>query len=241
MTPPSSKRNTNKQSLKSAVQKQLARKVWPVHRLDHRTSGATLFAFDASTCGQLHQQLSGGTKEYIALLRGPWKHDNFTVLVDSPLRDYKTGTQKTAVSKFSLLATQDNATLVLVEIQTGRHHQIRRHASRELGQPVIGDTQHGDSKVNRWWRENRGLNRLALHSLCISLNDNVIVAPLSPELRRVLEQEPLWQEAIVKEPRLLLDPVDERGGTHGRHYRKRKERMEKAFDVHDSSAVGKNL
>jgi len=220
--------------LTSAVKKQLARKVFPVHRLDHRTSGAILFAFDSKTCGELHESLSQGTKEYIALLRGPWRYSKGTVIVDKPLMDANANTTKTAITNFTMLATQDNATLVLCRPVTGRTHQIRRHA-REMGQPVIGDTQHGNSKVNRWWREHRNLKRLALHSLSISLDDDdVIVAPLSPELKEVLEKEPLWSEAIVKEPRLLLEPVDERGGTHGRHYRKRKERMERAFKEHDT-------
>lgn len=211
--------------LTSAVKKQLARKVFPVHRLDHRTSGAILFAFDSQTCGELHESLLQGTKEYIALLRGPWRQVNDTVIVDKALRDYNTNITKSAVTKFSLLATQDNAALVLCEPMTGRTHQIRRHAARQLQQPIIGDTQHGNSQGNRWWRTNRNLNRLALHSLSISLNDkDVIVAPLPLELKQVLEKEPLWKDAIAKEPRLLLEPVDERGGTHGRHYRKRRQK-----------------
>lgn len=228
-------------TLTSTVKKQLARKVFPVHRLDHRTSGALLFAFNANTCGKLQEKLSQGTKEYIALLRGPWKHVNETVLVTTPLRDIKTNVTKSAVSKFTRLASQANATLVLCEIETGRYHQIRRHAARSLGQPVIGDTQHGDTRVNRWFRQHCGLNRLALHSLSIQLDkDQVMVAPLSPELKKVLENEPLWKQAVVKEPRLLLEPVDVRGGTHGRHYRKRKERMEQAFQAYDAGSYAKS-
>lgn len=83
------------------LKRQLARKVFPVHRLDHRTSGALLFAFDSKTCGLLHSALrSAGDddddddddfvgnentateptssetkseKTYIALVRGDWK------------------------------------------------------------------------------------------------------------------------------------------------------------------------
>lgn len=234
--------------LTSAVKKQLARKVFPVHRLDHRTSGAILFAFDSTTSGELHQALASGTKEYIALLRGPWRHENTTVIIDNPLRDYNTDTMKRAVTNFTMLATQDNATLVLVRPLTGRTHQIRRHASRCLGQPVIGDTQHGNSQTNRWWRTERNLDRLALHSLSISLsmNDTItnVTAPLPPELIQVLEKESLWNKAVEVEPRLLLEPIDILGGTHGRHYRKRKDRMERAFERHDSSlsaSSGKNV
>ena len=59
--------------LTSRVKKQLARKVFPVHRLDHRTSGAMLFAFDSETAGILHEAaIRKGQKQYIALVRGVW-------------------------------------------------------------------------------------------------------------------------------------------------------------------------
>jgi tRNA pseudouridine65 synthase len=207
--------------LTTLVKRQLARKIFPVHPLDHRTSGAILFAFDSETCGRLHQALSKGTKQYIALLRGPWQHANDSVSINRPLKDANTNITKTAITHFTLLATRENATLVKCEIETGRFHQIRRHAAKDLGQPVRGDTQHGNSQHNRWWRTRRKLNRLALHSLSITLGEKVIVAPLPPDFRSVLEKEPLWQIAINKEPRLLLEPIDEQGGTFGRHYRQR--------------------
>lgn len=49
-----------------------------------------------------------------------------------------------------------------------------------------------------------------------------VVAPLPLDLKRVLEQEPLWNQAVEKEPRLLLEPYDEQGGTFGRNYRRRR-------------------
>lgn len=234
--------------LTSSVKKQLARKVYPVHRLDHRTSGATLFAFDSKTCGELHQALSNSQKEYIALLKGPWRHANTTIIVDTPLRDYNTNTLKPAVTNFTLLASQDNACLVLACPSTGRRHQIRRHAAQTLHQPIIGDSQHGNSKTNRKWRTERRLDRLALHALSISSleygNDNAtttsITAPLSLELKEVLEKEPLWIEATIKEPRLLLEQVDVKGGTHGRNYRKRKQierDLEESEDPKDDDNV----
>ena len=96
------------------LKRQLARKVFPVHRLDHRTSGALLFAFDSKTCGLLHSALrSAGDddddefvgnentttetkssetkseKTYIALVRGDWKwkyEEDEIVIVDKALK-----------------------------------------------------------------------------------------------------------------------------------------------------------
>ena len=47
--------------LTTLLKRQLSRKVYPVHRLDHRTSGAILFAFDSQTCANLHTSLTTKT------------------------------------------------------------------------------------------------------------------------------------------------------------------------------------
>jgi tRNA pseudouridine65 synthase len=221
-----------------------------------------LFAFDSETCGLLHKALTydAGTnnpsaeeetaltseKNYIALLRGDWKRkfgEDEVVIVDKPLN--VTGEIKEAMTEFRLLASSPGeedsgpyspaaCSLVLCTPKTGRTHQIRRHAY-SIGFPIIGDTQHGDSKINRWWRENRQLNRLFLHCLSLSLpplstfndsrnKENIeCTAPLLPELVAVLEREDmedLWKIAREKDPRLTLEQYDERGGTYGRNFRK---------------------
>jgi tRNA pseudouridine65 synthase len=254
--------NTSRRQLvlSTLLKRQLARKVFPVHRLDHRTSGAILFSFDSATCGLLQKALTGdGTevndasdgdgisreKNYIALVRGDWKRkfaEDEVVTVDRPLN--VTGMMKDASTEFRLLASSPGdedegpyspsaCSLVLCTPKTGRTHQIRRHAY-SLGFSIIGDTQHGDSKINRWWRENRDLDRLFLHCLSLSLpplstfdetksKEPVnCVAPLPAELVLVLEREDmkdLWKIAKKKDPRLLLEVFDDRGGTYGRNFR----------------------
>jgi len=200
----------NKFVLSTLLKRQLARKVYPVHRLDHRTSGAILFAFDSVTCSYLQQALSydkdsclisstknnsidgadsallkPSKKEYIALLRGDWKRrfgNEEEVVVDKALN--VKGSLKNAKTIFRVLASTPGmssgsddtlshyppgaCSLVICTPITGRTHQIRRHA-HHLGFPVIGDSQHGDTKINRWWRENRNLDRLFLHSLSLDL------------------------------------------------------------------------
>ena len=119
--------------LTSRVKKQLARKVFPVHRLDHRTSGAMLFAFHSEMAGVLHDAaIRKGRKRYVALVRGEWNpetniyfktNDNgnkdgddrkndceedsespgSVVFVDKPLE--VKGITKDALTKFTLLGT----------------------------------------------------------------------------------------------------------------------------------------
>jgi tRNA pseudouridine65 synthase len=209
-----------------------------VHRLDHRTSGALLFAFDSNTAGRLHAALGHADSEkgYIAVLRGNWYHsssynnnnNSTTTVVDHPIK-VEDGTLKDARTTFQCLAVQDDGktlpcSLVIAKPETGRQHQIRRHAFY-MGMPILGDTQHGDSQVNRWWRTHQNLNRMMLH--CFSINipwdDSSsgwidIVAPLDNNLREFLEQEALetlWNTACRKEPRLTNPFVDIRSGTLG--------------------------
>ena len=258
--------------LSTLLKRQLARKIYPVHRIDHRTSGVMLFAFDSKTCGLLHKSLTfagyedddddgsysavenidksvinleGSSKQYIALLRGDWKRkfgDTKSITVTKPLN--VKGTEKEAETIFTVLASYtDNpysdycpsaCSLVLCSPKTGRFHQIRRHA-QSISFPVIGDNKYGDTKINRFFRERRSLNRLFLHCFSLTLqplstfdaesSDEPIeiIAPLTEDLKSVLQRRDmryLWQEALEKEPKLSLEELDERGGTFGRNYSK---------------------
>ena len=219
--------------LQTTLKRQLRRKVFPVHRLDHRTSGALLLAFDSATAGALHHQLRHSKKVYVALLRGNWwdhyPPDVDHVTVSKPLSI--DGVWKESVTEFHCLGTEvyngksdseddkanKSCTLVAAVPQTGRYHQIRRHA-HSIGMPVIGDTQHGDTRVNRWWREQYNLNRLALHCLAMEGGDSAslsIVAPLPDDLLTVWSRLDCWGSAGEREPRLLHEWIDERGGTLG--------------------------
>jgi tRNA pseudouridine65 synthase len=209
---------SNQFVVSTLLKRQLSRKVFPVHRLDHRTSGALLFAFDSEMCASLHDALreQSARKTYVCLVRGFW--DNFfesdTATVDKALT--VDGTKRSATTVFTKLASTIilnnsaygeknvpiSCSLILAVPTTGRTHQIRRHASA-MGMPVLGDTQHGDTKVNRWWRQKRGLDRLALHCLSLNLPTLVgdldsdggsrlrVMAPLPENLKSVLEQNDL--------------------------------------------------
>jgi hypothetical protein len=64
-----------------------------------------------------------------------------------------------------------------------------------------------------------------------------LIAPLSPELRTVLEEDAtMWQTIIDFDPRFVLDPVDERGGTFGRHYKNRSSKDEENELVVEASS-----
>lgn len=185
------------------VRDQVGRKVWPVHRLDRGTSGAVWFAFDPAHLAAYQAGLAAGTKRYLALVRGA-AMSRESVEITTPMKDTK-GIVREAHTTARVLATCEapRCSLVLATPHTGRFHQIRRHL-RDRSHPVLGDGVHGDSRVNRTWREERGLGRLALHNLTLtvpSVGIDVHCA-VPDDLGEILRALPLWDEAVVALPEL---------------------------------------
>jgi tRNA pseudouridine65 synthase len=97
-----------------------------------------------------------------------------------------------ALTEFVPLAHKDRWTLVEALPQTGRMHQIRRHA-RHLNHPIVGDVNYGKGDINRLFREQYGLHRLALHSWRMRVpqaNGNILEleAAIPDDLRLPLEK-----------------------------------------------------
>ncbi|WP_026725746.1 RluA family pseudouridine synthase [Flavobacterium sasangense] len=130
-----------------------------VHRLDMSTSGLMLIAKDEETYVKLQSQFIKRTikKRYVALLDGILEANDG--IIDLPLRVdlddrprqlvcYEHG--KPAQTKWEKIEVKNNQTLVYFYPITGRTHQLRVHASHELGlkTPIVGDDLYG-SKANR--------------------------------------------------------------------------------------------
>ena len=130
-----------------------------VHRLDMSTSGLMLIAKNEEIYVTLQSQFIKRTikKRYVALLEGVLKEKEG--YIDLPLRVdlddrprqlvcYDHG--KSAQTKWEIIATKNKQTLVYFYPITGRTHQLRVHASHELGlkMPIVGDDLYG-SKSDR--------------------------------------------------------------------------------------------
>jgi tRNA pseudouridine65 synthase len=213
------------------VRRMVQRDVYPIHRLDRQVSGCLLFATEQELAGPLSRGLTGGeaTKRYVALVRGEWKRAWEPVVVDTPMKD-ENGVVREAASLVTPIVScaEPRCSLVLVEPRTGRYHQVRRHV-RDLHHPVVGDNQHGDTRVNCVWREQRGLRRIALHclELRVPLPDGGHIEATSPmfdDFEKAVAPLPFWAEAIERLPALGLptlkaprpprrfDPALRRGG-----------------------------
>jgi tRNA pseudouridine65 synthase len=192
------------------VRDQMRRHVFPIHRLDRSASGCLLFGTEPRGVEALQHALTHGRKTYIAFVRGTFTAEG-PVVVDTPMTDTQ-GTLKEARSVVRCIgrSLEPRCSLLVVEPETGRFHQVRRHV-RDLHHPVLGDTKHGDSRVNRQWRETWGLHRVALHALSLHLEHASgpieATCPLFEDMAFILRQMPWWDEAVAAVPALGLTPL----------------------------------
>ncbi len=202
-----------RQSLVRIARRQFGASLSPVHRLDRATSGCVLFSRDSATTARLQAAMAAGQKRYLALVRGAVR-DFDEQHVTTPVKDERKGLQP-AESFIRPVATSPDprCSLFLARPITGRNHQVRRHC-RDLDHPVIGDAKHGDSRVNRWWKEHYAMPRLGLHCLSLRLEteqDGTIdaVCPVPPDLLAVFERLPWYEEAIRSVPEMVpSEPPD---------------------------------
>ncbi len=115
------------------------RQAWLVHRLDRATAGLQLLAHSkkmAQTLGKLFetQQIK---KRYQAIVHGQFPHErqSFHTQIDD-----KAATTHAQCLQFN---AQHHLSLLEIEIESGRKHQIRKHLS-QAGFPIVGDRLYGD-------------------------------------------------------------------------------------------------
>lgn len=173
-----------------------------VHRLDRDTSGCLLIAKSRQALTGLHTALRGGhvAKQYLALVQGLLR-DSRTVTAALEKRE-RGGERMVEAGDEGREATtrihprtrypDAGATLVEIDLLTGRTHQARVHAAH-IGHPIAGDDKYGDREFNRELRR-AGLKRLFLHAWRIKFRHPVtsrnlsLEAELPADLSSVLER-----------------------------------------------------
>lgn len=175
----------------------------PAHRLDRDTSGIVLVAKHRKAMVRLTEIFTDGKgidKTYLALVKGKMPREAGTI--DLALSEHEqTSRSKTArgvnfqeaLTRWKVISSGKEASLLSVRIETGRTHQIRRHLEA-VGHPVAGDRRYGDFAWNRLARARWGLRRMALHAWKLTLPHPTtgaplrLEAPLPGELREVLSR-----------------------------------------------------
>lgn len=164
-----------KEATEFALQKlrdQLGQQVFPVHRLDRKTSGVLLFALDPETLKLLSQKFEAGEmqKTYLSILRG-YTEDSGTI--DYPLTN-DAGKVQEAITHYKTLDKVEinfpfgkhqtsRYSLVEAKPETGRYHQLRKHFAHIL-HPIIADRAHGCNKQNRFFKSTWDMTTMLLHA-----------------------------------------------------------------------------
>lgn len=149
---------TVKQYLKEKYQKPGNVFIGVTHRLDRPVSGLVVFAKTSKALSRLNEMFK--TKEvkktYWAIVKNSPPHEEGTLehwLVRNEKQnksyayDKERPQSKRALLNYRLLAASDNYYLLEIDLQTGRHHQIRCQLAK-MGCPIKGDLKYGFSRSN---------------------------------------------------------------------------------------------
>lgn len=129
-----------------------------VHRLDRPTTGIVLFSKTSKALPRLNKLFAEkeAKKTYWALVKqAPQKSSDRLVhwLKKNPKNNKSTAFTKEiqdgkkAILNYRTLKTLDNYTLLEIDLETGRHHQIRSQLA-SIGSPIKGDLKYGFDRSN---------------------------------------------------------------------------------------------
>jgi len=194
-------------TLQMILEKQIQKKIYPIHRIDRETSGIILIAKNSKIASQIQSNFSSAEKSYLAIVHGNVKENFFSN--KTPIgndknslvrkkRDAYSNAPELAITHFKKICNTNNYSIVKATLETGRQHQIRIHLNN-LGYPIVGDKLYGkDEKFYLEFIEN-GLtpellkklefNRSALHSRSLNFFHPVfkkflyIKAPLPKDMK----------------------------------------------------------
>lgn len=165
-----------------------------VHRLDKDTSGLLIVAKNDKAHVNMSEQIKNHEvkKTYLALVRGCIKENEATI--DMPIGRSNSDRKKMAVNKngknavthIKVLKRYDKYTLLEINIETGRTHQIRVHLSH-IGFPVIGDYIYSNGK-----------NEFGVVGQCLHAKELEFKHPISGDEMKLQAPLPEYFEDILK-------------------------------------------
>lgn len=181
---------------------QIGQHVFPIHRLDRKTSGVLLFALDKKTAKLVQDEFLENrvSKKYLAIVRGFFPEK---IEVNYPLTNDRNKRQEAITSFYNSKHTEleipfgkhptSRYSLIEAFPKTGRQHQIRKHLNH-LRHPIIGDRPHGCNKQNKFFKEKWNMMTMLLHAQELTfrhpcLDEEVILqASLNEEFLRMRKE-----------------------------------------------------
>ena len=169
-----------------------------VHRLDKDTSGVMIVGKHDRAIQQLQDQWLDGSveKRYVAIVWNPVAEEE--AVIDVPIARHRTDRKRMDVDRdgreaLTIANVRERfakATLLDVDLQTGRTHQIRVHLSF-IKHPILGDTVYGTPASVQFSRE-LGVTRQMLHAASLTVElpsgggPRIFEAPLPADLDRAI-------------------------------------------------------
>ena len=168
-----------------------------VHRLDRPTSGIVVFAKTSKALPRLNKMFAekDAKKTYWAVVKNRpnepekrlvhWMKRN-TKQNKSYANNKEVNESKQAILRYKLIKKLDNYYLLEIDLETGRHHQIRSQLTA-IGCPIKGDLKYGFNRSN----ENGSIH---LHARKLKL-----MHPVKKELLEIiapLPNDPIWNACL---------------------------------------------
>jgi 23S rRNA pseudouridine1911/1915/1917 synthase len=168
-----------------------------VHRLDRPTTGVVLFAKTSKALPRLNKLFAEkkASKTYWALIKNEPEKTKDTLinwLIKNPKNNKSTAYpkdvdgSKKAILHYTLIKKLDNFFLLEVDLETGRHHQIRCQLAA-IGCPIKGDLKYGFDRSNKD-------ASISLHARTLQF-----IHPVKKEtvfIEADLPKDPLWDACL---------------------------------------------
>lgn len=188
--PSTGRRLSDPDSVQYALMQRYVSMTWAVHQLDADTSGVNVFVRRRNLVKvwQTRMRFPTGEKTYLAVVHGEFTADR---TIEAPVGVVRTTPSRhlgiaadgrRAVTRFEVLSRNTDFSLLRVQIETGRTHQIRIHAT-SIGHPLVGET---------WYRETpcRRHPRQALHAFELRFHDKeepeALTCPVATDLLELI-------------------------------------------------------
>ena len=168
-----------------------------IHRLDRPVSGVVVFAKTSKALNRMNEMFRTRDlkKEYWAIVKNTPPEPEMTLthyLIRNEKQnksyayDEQIGNAKKSVLSFNLIAQSDNYNLLKVDLETGRHHQIRCQLAK-IGCPIKGDIKYGFPRTNK----DEGIS---LHARSIEFIHPVSKLPV--KIIAPVPDDVLWNEFV---------------------------------------------
>ena len=153
--------------LHNKLEKQLNIKLYAVHRIDRNTTGLVIFAKTEKIKDILETAFKNHTikKYYLCVVCGePAKPSAKLVAYHKKdanksmcyILDNKAEGYSKIITIYKTIKTNSLLSLLQVEIQTGKTHQIRAHLAH-IGHAILGDQKYGNKQLNKQYKTNKQL------------------------------------------------------------------------------------